>query len=55
MGLNKTSHQNQSWVGGTKIPMPGAGGVSFKDVAATQGVFNTLKLNAAPKVTMPGK
>lgn len=55
MGLNKTNHSTQNWVGGSKIPMPGASGVSFKDVAATQGVFNTLKLNSAPKLTMPGK
>jgi hypothetical protein len=55
-GLNRAHQSNQNWTSGTKIPLPGtSSGVSFKDVAATQGVFNNMKTGAAPKITMPTK
>jgi hypothetical protein len=52
LGAQKLGQVNQNWVGGNKVPMPGVSGVSFKDVAATQGVFNNLKTNSAPKVNL---
>jgi hypothetical protein len=51
----RVNQQNQNTLAGAKIAMPGMNGMSFKDVAASQGVFNNLKMNASPKVTMPGK
>ena len=50
---NQTNQLNQlqtkSWVGGSKIPVPGNGGVSFKDLAAVKGEFQKLKMGAVEK------
>ena len=54
-GTSSMNRQAQMLNNAPKVPMPGVNGVSFKDVAATHGVFNNLKLNAAPKINLPTK
>jgi len=54
-GTSSLNRQTQMPNNAPKVPMPGINGLSFKDVAATHGVFNNLKLNAAPKANLSSK
>lgn len=54
-GTSSLNRQTQMPNNAPKVPMPGVNGLSFKDVAAANGVFKNLKLNAAPKIDLSTK
>jgi hypothetical protein len=48
---NASKSEPKAWVGNSKIPVPGQGGIKFKDVAAAHGALTDLKMGALQKTS----